>query len=493
MNEDLFQSSDALTFDDVLIVPGYSEILPSQTDIRARLAGDIYLNVPILSAAMDTVTESRLAIALAREGGIGILHRNMSPEDQAKEIDKVKRSESGMITDPITLMPDATLRDAEALMSHYHISGVPIVEGPSNRLVGILTNRDIRFAEEKDYGRPVSEFMTSRNLVTAAVGTTMEQSKRILQENRIEKLPLVDDQGILRGLITVKDIQKKQLFPNASSDSKGRLLVGAAVGVGNDIEIRIEGMLARGLDVVEIDTAHGHSAGVIRALQRIKTAWPNLPVIAGNVVTAEGTQALIDAGADAVKVGVGAGSICTTRIISGTGMPQMSAIYACARAGWKKDIPVIADGGIKYSGDIVKAIAGGSETVMLGSLMAGLEEAPGEVVLYEGRQFKMYRGMGSQAAMQGYGRDRYGTGQGKPGKLVPEGVEGMVPFKGPLSEFVFQLVGGLRSGMGYAGAARLNDLRKNARFVRITNAGLVESHPHDVTITREAPNYQQRD
>ncbi len=493
MNEDLFQSSDALTFDDVLIVPGYSEILPSQTDIRARLAADIYLNVPILSAAMDTVTESRLAIALAREGGIGILHRNMSPEDQAKEVDKVKRSESGMITDPITLMPDATLRDAETLMSHYHISGVPIIEGPSNRLVGILTNRDIRFAEAEDYGHPVTEFMTSRNLVTAPVGTTMEQAKRILQEKRIEKLPLVDEQGILRGLITVKDIQKKQLFPNASSDSKGRLLVGAAVGVGSDLEIRIEGMLARGLDVVEIDTAHGHSAGVIRAIQRIKSAWPNLPLIAGNVVTAEGTQALIDAGADAVKVGVGAGSICTTRIISGTGMPQMSAIYACARAGWQKDIPVIADGGIKYSGDIVKAIAGGAETVMLGSLMAGLEEAPGEVVLYEGRQYKMYRGMGSQAAMQGYGRDRYGTGQGKPGKLVPEGVEGMVPFKGSLSEFVFQLVGGLRSGMGYAGAAKLDDLRKNAKFVRITNAGLVESHPHDVTITREAPNYQQRD
>ncbi len=493
MNDDLFQSSDALTFDDVLIVPGYSEILPSQTNIRARLAANIYLNVPILSAAMDTVTESRLAIALAREGGIGILHRNMSPQDQAKEVDKVKRSESGMITDPITLMPNATLRDAEALMSHYHISGVPIVEGPSNRLVGILTNRDIRFAEEMDYGRPVTEFMTSRNLVTAAVGTTMEQAKRILQEKRIEKLPLVDEQGILRGLITVKDIQKKQLFPNASSDAQGRLLVGAAVGVGEDIEIRIEGMLARGLDVVEIDTAHGHSAGVIRAVRRIKTAWPNLPVIAGNVVTAEGTQALIEAGADAVKVGVGAGSICTTRIISGTGMPQMSAIYACAREGWKKDIPVIADGGIKYSGDIVKAIAGGAETVMLGSLMAGLEEAPGEVVLYEGRQYKMYRGMGSQAAMQGYGRDRYGTGQGKPGKLVPEGVEGMVPFKGPLSEFVFQLVGGLRSGMGYAGVANLDDLRKNTKFVRITNAGLVESHPHDVTITREAPNYQQRD
>lgn len=490
MNEALFESSDALTFDDLLIVPGYSEVLPSQTDVRARLAANIYLNIPILSAAMDTVSEGRLAIALAREGGIGILHRNMSPEDQAKEVDKVKRSESGMITDPITLTPDATLRDAENLMSHYHISGIPIVDGPANRLVGILTNRDIRFAEEADFSRLVTDFMTGRNLVTAAVGTTIEQAKRILQEQRIEKLPLVDEQGILRGLITVKDIQKKQLYPNAASDSKGRLLVGAAVGVGNDLETRIEGMVAKGLDVVVIDTAHGHSAGVIRAIRRIKTGWPNLPIIAGNVVTAEGTLALVEAGADAVKIGVGAGSICTTRIISGAGMPQMSAIYACARAAWKKDAPVIADGGIKYSGDIVKAIAAGAETVMLGSLMAGLEEAPGEVVLYEGRQYKMYRGMGSMAAMQGYGRDRYGSGQSA-GKLVPEGVEGMVPYKGLLGDFVYQLVGGLRSGMGYAGAANLDDLRKNARLVRITNAGLLESHPHNVTITREAPNYQQ--
>ncbi len=490
MNEDLFQSSDALTFDDLLIVPGYSEILPSQTDVRARLAADIFLNIPILSAAMDTVSDGRLAIALAREGGIGILHRNMSAEDQAKEVDKVKRSESGMITDPITLTPSATLQDAEELMSHYHISGVPIVEGPSNRLVGILTNRDIRFAEAEDYGQPVSRFMTSQNLVTAAVGTTMEQAKRILQERRIEKLPLVDGQGVLRGLITVKDIQKKQLHPNAANDAKGRLLVGAAVGVGNDLEARVEGMVAKGLDVVVIDTAHGHSAGVIRAIQRIKAAWPGLPVIAGNVVTAEGTQALVNAGADAVKIGVGAGSICTTRIISGAGMPQMSAIHACSRAAWKKDVPVIADGGIKYSGDIVKAIAAGAETVMLGSLMAGLEEAPGEVVLYEGRQYKLYRGMGSLAAMQGYGRDRYGTGQGG-GKLVPEGVEGMVPYKGLLGDFVYQLVGGLRSGMGYAGAANLDDLRTKARLTRITNAGLRESHPHSVTITREAPNYQQ--
>lgn len=492
MNESLFQSSDALTFDDVLIVPGYSEVLPSQTNVRARLAGDIFLNIPLLSAAMDTVTEARLAIALAREGGIGILHRNLSPEDQAKEVDKVKRSESGMITDPITLTPTASLSDAEALMSHYHISGVPIVEGPSNRLVGILTNRDIRFAEPEDFSRPVTDFMTSRNLVTSQVGTTMEQARRILQEKKIEKLPLVDAQGNLCGLITVKDIQKKQLFPNAASDAKGRLLVGAAVGVGADLEKRVELMVARGLDVVVIDTAHGHSAGVIQAIQRIKSAWPALPVIAGNVVTAAGTSALIEAGADAVKVGVGAGSICTTRIISGAGMPQMSAIYACSRAAWKKDVPVIADGGIKYSGDIVKAITAGAETVMLGSLMAGLEEAPGEVVLYEGRQYKVYRGMGSLGAMQGYGRDRYGSGQDKAGKLVPEGVEGMLPFKGSLSDFVYQLIGGLRSGLGYAGAEKLADLREKTQLTRITNAGLLESHPHSVTITREAPNYQQR-
>ncbi len=492
MNEALFNTNQALTFDDLLIVPGYSELLPSETDVRARLTRSIQLNIPLLSAAMDTVTEARLAIALAREGGIGMIHRNLSPEAQASEVDKVKRSEAGMITNPVTLSPDASLGEAEDLMARFHISGVPIVN-PESCLVGILTNRDIRFTEGEDLGRPVSDFMTSENLVTAKVGTTLEQAKRILQQHRIEKLPLVDDQDKLIGLITVKDIQKKRDYPNAASDSQGRLLCGAAVGVGPDLEQRVELMTKAGVDVVVVDTSHGHSAGVIRAVRRIKSAWPNLQVIAGNVVTEEGTLALIDAGVDAVKVGIGAGSICTTRIVSGAGMPQMSAIFTCARAANKKGIPVIADGGIKYSGDMVKAIVAGAETVMLGSLLAGLEEAPGEVILYEGRQYKSYRGMGSLGAMQGFGRDRYATGQGGARKLVPEGVEGMVPFKGSLTEYVYQLVGGLRSGMGYSGAKSLDDLRFRTRLVSISNAGLQESHPHSVTITREAPNYQRGD
>ena len=493
MNEELFKTFESLTFDDVLVVPGYSEVLPSEVDVSSSLTRTIPLRVPILSAAMDTVTNARMAIAMAREGGIGILHRNMSPEDQAQEVDKVKRSESGMITDPITLPPDATLQDAEDLMSRYRISGVPIVERQHGKLVGILTNRDTRFVEPSDLLRPVSDFMTSDRLVTAQVGTTLEQAKAILQKHRIEKLPLVDAEGFLKGLITVKDIQKKRDYPNASTDSFGRLICGAAVGVGTDLEKRVELMLAKGLDVVVIDTAHGHSAGVIRAIQRIKSAWPNLPVIAGNVVTAEGTEALIKAGADAIKVGVGAGSICTTRIISGAGMPQMTAIHECARAALPHQIPVIADGGIKYSGDIVKALVAGASVVMLGSLLAALDEAPGDVVLYEGRRFKEYRGMGSMGAMQGYGKDRYGSGQGKSGKLVPEGVEGMVPYKGMLSDFIYQLVGGLRSGMGYAGAANLYDLQTKTRLTRITHAGLLESHPHSITITREAPNYQRGD
>lgn len=493
MNQELFSSYDALTFDDVLIIPGYSEVLPAEVDIHARLTRSITLNIPILSAAMDTVTGARLAIALAREGGIGIIHRNLSPEQQAKEVDTVKRSESGMITDPITLPPTATLRDAEEIMASFHISGVPIVDPETHRLVGILTNRDTRFAEASDADQPVSQFMTSRSLVTAPIGTSLDEARRILQEHRIEKLPLVDADGRLIGLITVKDIQKKRDFPNAATDSKGRLLVGAAVGVGGDLETRVEKMAAKGLDVVVIDTAHGHSAGVIRAIQRIKHNWPNLPVIAGNVVTAEGTAALIEAGADAVKVGVGAGSICTTRIISGAGMPQMSAIYACAQAAQPYDIPIIADGGVKYSGDIVKALVAGAQTVMLGSLLAGLDEAPGEMILFEGRRYKQYRGMGSLAAMSGYGKDRYGSGQGGPGKLVPEGVEGMVPQKGSLSDFMYQLIGGLRSGMGYAGAKNLTDLRSCTRLTRITNAGLIESHPHTITITRESPNYRRSD
>lgn len=491
MNDDLFSAAEALTFDDLLVEPGYSQTLPSQMDVRARLAGDIWLNIPILSAAMDTVTEARMAIALAREGGIGIIHRNLSPEAQAREVEIVKRSESGMISDPITLTPEATLQEAEAIMARFHISGIPVVEKDSRKLVGIVTNRDIRFAEGQDVSRPISDFMTSEGLVTAPLGTTLEQAKSILQQHRIEKLPLVDEHGHLQGLITVKDIQKKIQYPNASKDDRGRLLAGAAVGVGADLEQRAELLAENGVDVLVVDTAHGHSAGVMQAIGRIKAVLPHMPVIGGNVVTAEGTQALIEAGADAVKVGVGAGSICTTRIISGAGMPQMTAIYNCAQAARPAGVPIIADGGIKHSGDIVKAMAAGAETVMLGSLLAGLDESPGDLVLYEGRQFKTYRGMGSVGALQGYGRDRYGSGQGEARKLVPEGIEGMIAYKGVLSDYVYQLVGGLRSGMGYAGATCLEDLRSRTRLVRITNAGLIESHPHDVTITRDAPNYQR--
>lgn len=492
MNEDLFTHFDSLTFDDLLIVPGYTEVLPDQTDVCAQLTKSITLNIPILSAAMDTVTEARMAIALAREGGLGIVHRNMSIEAQAAEVEKVKRSESGMIVDPVTLPPTATLQEAEALMAKFHISGVPITEGGGDgKLVGILTNRDIRFVEASDFQRPVSEFMTNHALVTAPVGTTLDEAKAILQKHRIEKLPLVDANGCLKGLITVKDIQKKRDYPHAATDARGRLLAGAAVGVGAELEARVEALAARGVDVVVVDTAHGHSQGVIRAVQRIKNEWPALPVVAGNVVTAEGTEALITAGADAVKVGVGAGSICTTRVISGAGMPQMSAIFECARVARPKGVPIVADGGVKYSGDIVKAIVAGADVVMLGGLLAGLEESPGEIELSEGRRFKQYRGMGSLGAMQGFGKDRYGTGQSSNGKLVPEGIEGRVPYKGTLHDFVYQLVGGLRSGMGYAGAATLDDLRTKTRLTKITKAGLIESHPHSVTITREAPNYQR--
>ncbi len=491
MNEKLFDTFESLTFDDVLIVPGFSEILPDQVDVGARLTDEICLNIPVLSAAMDTVSEARLAIALAREGGIGILHRNMSPEAQAREVEKVKRSESGMIVDPVTLPPTATLKEAEQMMEQFRISGVPITDPETSRLLGILTNRDTRFASDEDLARPVRELMTEQQLITAPVGTTLEAAQKILQQHRIEKLPLVDDAGRLQGLITVKDIQKKRDYPHAATDRRGRLLAGAAVGVGPDLETRVEQLVSRGVDLVTVDTAHGHSAGVVRAIQRLKAGWPKLAVMAGNVVTAEGTLALIAAGADVVKVGVGAGSICTTRIISGAGMPQMTAIYECARAARTKGVPVVADGGIKYSGDIVKAMVAGAEAVMLGSLLAGLEEAPGDVVLYEGRRYKEYRGMGSLGAMQGFGKDRYGTGQGRGHKLVPEGVEGLVAYKGTLRDAIYQLVGGLRSGMGYAGAARLDDLRSRTRLTRITHAGLIESHPHSVTITREAPNYQR--
>ncbi|MFN4294579.1 MAG: IMP dehydrogenase [Thermoflexales bacterium] len=477
---------EALTFDDVLLTPGYTEVLPSEVDTRAKLTANITLNIPVLSAAMDTVTEARMAIALAREGGIGVIHRNLTVERQAAEVDKVKRSESGMIVDPITLPPEATLREAEAIMARYRISGVPVTR--NHKLVGILTNRDIRFAEPSDYDRPVSEFMTSERLITAPVGTTLEQAQAILAKHRIEKLPLVDAQGNLKGLITVKDIQKRRDYPNAATDARGRLLCAAAVGVGRDAEVRARELIGAGADVIVIDTAHGHSKGVLDTIPRIKRLG-NVCVIAGNVVTKEGVRALVEAGADAVKVGVGAGSICTTRIISGAGMPQITAIMDCAEEAARTGIPIIADGGIKYSGDLVKALAAGASTVMLGSLLAGLDESPGDVVLYEGRRFKDYRGMGSLGAMQGLGRDRYGSGQAG-GKVVPEGIEGRVPYKGSLRDYIYQLIGGLRSGMGYVGARNLDELRAKARWVRITSAGLTESHAHSVIITKEAPNYQ---
>lgn len=485
---------EALTFDDVLLTPGYTEVLPADVDLSVRLHPALQLNIPVLSAAMDTVTEARLAIALARQGGLGVIHRNLSIEAQAGVVDKVKRSQSGMIVEPITLRPDATLAEAEAIMARYRISGVPITD-ESGRLVGILTNRDIRFAQAA--AQPVSEFMTSEGLITAPLGTTLEQAQEILHRYRIEKLPLVDEHGFLRGLITYKDILKRQNFPQATQDERGRLLVAAAVGVGDGAMQRAEALVAAEVDAVAIDTAHGHSAGVLATIRRIRQTWPQLAILAGNVVTAEGAEALFAAGADAVKVGVGAGSICTTRVVAGAGMPQISAIMACAQAARAAGKPIIADGGIKYSGDIVKALAAGAHAVMLGSLLAGLEEAPGEVVIYEGRRFKEYRGMGSLGAMKGRAADRYQTSQGDEstpgnvgGKLVPEGIEGQVPYKGRLQDYVFQLMGGLRSGMGYVGAATLEELRQKARFVRITGAGLVESHPHDVMITKQAPNYQ---
>ena len=476
---------EGLTFDDVLLAPGASDVLPPDVDLGCSLTREISLNTPLVSAAMDTITEHETAICLAQNGGIGMIHKNLPISSQAGEVDKVKRSESGMIVDPITLPPSALLSEAEALMSRYHISGVPITE--EGRLVGILTNRDVRFVKELDH--PVYEYMTRDNLITAKIGTTLEEAKAILQTHRIEKLPLVDDQGMLKGLITVKDIQKKIDYPNRATDERGRLLVGAAIGVGPDLQGRISALVAAEVDLIVIDTAHGHSKNVLTAVELVKSLASDVPLIAGNVVTAEGTRDLIRAGADAVKVGVGAGSICTTRVISGAGMPQLSAILACAEEAHKHDVPVIADGGIKYSGDIVKALAAGADTVMLGSLLAGLDECPGELVIHEGRHYKEYRGMGSLGAMQGHGRDRYASGQGRSGKLVPEGIEGRVAYKGTLAEYMYQLMGGLRSGMGYAGAGNLQELAEKAHFVRITSAGLIESHPHDVIVTKEAPNY----
>lgn len=498
INFDLFDRFEALTFDDVVVIPGFSETLPDEVDTTATFAADIELAVPLVSAAMDKVTEGRMAIAMARCGGIGVIHRNMSIADQASEVQKVKRSQSGMITDPVTLPPTALLHEAEALMNRFKFSGVPITDD-EGQLVGILTNRDIRFCEGPDFDRPVTDFMTSDRLVTAAVGTSLDEAKLLLQAHRIEKLPLVDGAGCLAGLITVKDIQKRLDFPNASRDGKGRLRCAAAIGVGADVEERVDALVTMGVDAVSIDTAHGHSANVIKTIERIKGTWPELAVTAGNVVTEDGVGALAKAGADAVKVGVGAGSICTTRVVSGAGMPQLSAIYFASKRAEKMGIPIIGDGGITFSGDIVKAITAGAETVMLGSLLAGVEESPGEMELFEGRRYKSYRGMGSMGAMTGDSQDRYATGQSSSSKsavgtasqkLVPEGIEGRVPFSGPLGDVAYQLVGGLRSGMGYAGAASLSQLR-SAKMMRVTTAGRQESHPHDVTITKEAPNYQR--
>lgn len=477
--------AEGLTFDDVLMIPSYSEILPSEVSITTRLTSNTSLNLPVVSSAMDTVTESRMAIALAREGGMGFIHRAMTPEGQAEEVDKVKRSESGMIVDPVTLLPNASLGDAWRIMEQYHISGVPIVDGEM-RLVGILTNRDIRF--ETGGEKSVQELMTSRDLVTATVGTTLEEAKAILHRHKIEKLPIVDEHGVLKGLITVKDIQKKADYPNAAKDHLGRLLVGAAVGVGADLQRRSALLVEAGVDVLAVDAAHGASRNVVRAVAFLKKEYPKLEVIGGNVATYDGAMRIVDAGADAVKVGVGPGSICTTRVVSGAGVPQLTAIMDAYKATQGR-VPLIADGGIKYSGDITKAICVGADAVMIGNLLAGVDESPGEVVVYGGERYKDYRGMGSMGAMKYFGRDRYGQAEGE--KLVPEGVEGRVPYKGPLFNVLHQLVGGLRSGMGYAGCVTIAELQQNGRMMRITQASLTESHVHDIYLTREAPNYSR--
>lgn len=476
--------TEALSFDDVLLLPNHSEVLPSEVDIRTTLVGNIQLRTPIVSSPMDTVTESRMAIALAREGGVGVIHRNMPIEKQALEVDRVKRSEHGVIWDPIYLSPNHTVRDAMELMERYHISGVPITD-EGGYLVGILTNRDIRF--ETNFDRPIHEVMTSENLITAPVGTNLEEAEKILQRHKIEKLPIVDEQGKLRGLITIKDLLKIRQHPNATKDARGRLVVGAAIGPMREPVERARALAEAGVDFIVIDSAHGHSQGVLNALRLIKRALPDLPVIAGNVATREGVRALAEAGADAIRVGLGAGSICTTRVVAGVGVPQLYAIMECADEAQRLNLPIIADGGIRYSGDIVKALAAGASAVMLGNLLAGCEESPGEIEIFRNRAYKVYRGMGSVAAMRQGSSDRYY--QTDPRKIVPEGVEGRVPYRGPLSETIHQLVGGLRSGMGYLGARNLQELREKARFIRITNSGLRESHPHSVSITREPPNY----
>ena len=475
----------ALTFDDVLLVPAYSKVLPGQVKLTTRLAGDISLNIPILSAAMDTVTEANLAIAIAREGGIGIIHKNMSIERQAEEVDKVKRSESGMIVDPITLPPESSIGEAVTVMEKFSISGIPITK--AGKLMGILTNRDLRF--HPDPSLSVAELMTKENLVTVPEGTDLEQAKNILHKHRIEKLLIVDQDRMLKGMITIKDIMKKIMYPDASKDSRGRLRVGAAVGAGAEILNRAKALLGAGVDVIVVDSSHGHSQGVLDAVRTLKGKYPDLVIIAGNVATSEGTKSMIEAGADGVKVGIGPGSICTTRVVTGAGMPQITAIIECAEAAAKHGIPIIADGGIIYSGDITKALAAGADTVMIGSLFAGTVEAPGETVLYEGRSYKVYRGMGSVEAMKQGSADRYFQDEAN-SKMVPEGVVGRVPYKGSLADSVFQLIGGIKAGMGICGAKDINTLKKTAKFIQITSAGIREGHPHDITINKESPNYR---
>ncbi|NTW06152.1 MAG: IMP dehydrogenase [Peptococcaceae bacterium] len=472
-----------LTFDDVLLIPAASEILPRDVDLSTRLTKKIKLNIPLMSAGMDTVTESRLAVAIAREGGIGVIHKNMTIESQALKVDRVKRSEHGVISDPFFLSPDKLVSDALLLMERYRISGVPITQ--DGKLVGILTNRDLRF--EKDFNKVISTVMTKENLITAPIGTGLEQAKEILQKYKVEKLPIVDEEFFLRGLITIKDIEKAIQYPNSAKDEKGRLVVAAAVGLGNDTMERVDALCAASVDAIVVDTAHGHNREVLDIVYRIKSRYPDVGIVAGNVATATGTRDLIAAGADCIKVGMGPGSICTTRVVAGTGVPQITAIYDCAQEAIKHDIPIIGDGGIKYSGDITKAIAAGADVIMVGGLFAGTQESPGEIEIYQGRSYKVYRGMGSMGAMKEGSKDRYFQEDQK--KLVPEGVEGRVPYKGPLSDTVFQLMGGLRSGMGYCGSRSLEELKTKTNFMRITPAGLRESHPHDVTIIKEAPNY----
>ncbi|MGG3892180.1 IMP dehydrogenase [Metabacillus fastidiosus] len=479
-------SKEGLTFDDVLLVPSKSEVLPRDVDLSVELTPTLKLNIPIISAGMDTVTEAELAIAMARQGGLGVIHKNMSIEQQAEQVDKVKRSERGVITDPFFLTPEHQVFDAEHLMGKYRISGVPIVNNPEElKLVGIITNRDMRFIQ--DFSIKIDDVMTKENLVTAPVGTTLKEAENILQRYKIEKLPLVDNGGKLKGLITIKDIEKVIEFPNSAKDEQGRLLVGAAVGVTADTMLRVDKLVEKSVDVIVVDTAHGHSAGVLNTVSNIRNKYPHLNIIAGNVATAEATKALIEAGANVVKVGIGPGSICTTRVVAGVGVPQITAIYDCATEARKHGVGIIADGGIKYSGDIVKALAAGGYVVMLGSLLGGTSESPGDTEIYQGRRFKVYRGMGSIGAMEKGSKDRYFQEDNK--KFVPEGIEGRIPYKGPLADTIYQLIGGVRSGMGYCGTKDLQELRENSQFIRMTGAGLRESHPHDVQITKESPNY----